>query len=435
MRIHMDSIQSMVRVAIDYDVPVAMPDGTVLATDVYRPAAPGRYPVILVRTPYDKLQMPPAMHIVAGFDALASARNGYVVAIQDVRGTFGSQGVFYAFRNETADGPAAVAWAQAQPWSNGSVAMAGHSYMGVAQLMAATQSPPGLKAIVPAIAGAEGYELHYQGGALRLSDTLGWYASMTYADVLRRERLGEDVAVAREALEALLAELPAALRQLPLSELPARTPWLSNFADVIAHPDRDDYWLATAVNERYGSIGVPALHVAGWNDVLLKGSLENYVGLRTGAATEDARDSQRLIVTPWAHGFAGETVGELWFGPQANPVSADLARYVSEFLGAYLNGGPPPDAARVRIFVMGADRWREEEDWPLARAQHTRWYLSAPGRLARDSPGDEPPDTFLYDPRDPVPTLTSPDPSTDGPRDRRMLQQREDVLVYTSAVL
>jgi uncharacterized protein len=424
-------------ITVDYDVPMRLQDGTLLATDIYRPAQRGRYPTILIRTPYDKFATP-GMLALDGFDALGAVRAGYVVAIQDVRGAFASGGDLRHFRHEAEDGAAAIAWAAAQDWSNGLVGMTGSSYYAATQLLSAIRTPPALSAIVPAITGSEFYDgWTYQGGALQLGFTLRWAAGMAYADMLNREARGEDVSAGREALESVVQDPWGAYWRLPLVELPNSSRWLRNYGEWLAHPDRDDFWRATAIKEHYDRIDVPAVHIAGWNDIFLKGSLENFVGLRSGAASEHARQEQRLIVTPWGHDPPQEFVGDVLLGPAGNPLNVNLGLTQLEFFDHHLKGEPADEVAPVRIFIMGANEWRDEAEWPLARAVPTRLYLRANGALSREAPADEQPDKFSYDPRDPVPTVGGSTylPGSGfftGPRDRRALEQRSDVLVYTS---
>src|SRR3954447_11598778 len=151
------AIRTQTALTVDYDVPVPLGDGTTLAADVYRPADDERHPVILIRTPYDKLGTP-AMAGMLGFDVLAAARAGYAVVIQDTRGAFRSEGTFRHFAHEADDGAETIAWAAAQEWSDGAVGMSGASYFGATQLLAATRRPPGLRAIVPTITSSEYYE-------------------------------------------------------------------------------------------------------------------------------------------------------------------------------------------------------------------------------------------------------------------------------------
>ena len=429
-------------IAVDFNLSVPMADGVRLATDVFRPRASGRYPVILVRTPY-------GTHVTAAqmggsaTDPLWAARSGYVMVFQDVRGTGASEGDLRPLRHEAGDGAVGVDWAASQEWSNGSVLMAGASYYGATQLLAATRKPPALKGLMPGFTSSEYYDgWTYEGGAFRLGTELMWAAGTTYADLPRRAARGEDVSADAQALEAVVSDLPAAFARLPLAELPRQIPALGFYGEWLAHPNRDEFWSQIAVNERYDTIEVPAIHTAGWSDIFLKGTLENYIGLRARAANEHARANQRLIITPWGHGVPpGEIVGEVWFGPAAGALAmANLQTRLREFIEATLTGDGSLGSPPVQMFVMGANRWRDEDDWPLARAQDARFYLRSGGRLTREAPADDAPSEFVYDPADPVPTvggntLLPGGGLVMGPRDRRAVRERPDVLLYTSEVL
>jgi uncharacterized protein len=424
-------------IAIEYNVPVPMRDGTVLAADLFRPAGPGRYPVIVVRTPYDKTRS----SLLPLVDTLGTVREGYVVVVQDVRGTSASQGRYRKYLHDADDGADSVAWAAAQEWSTGSVGMAGASYLGATQLHAARRRPPALKAIAPIFTPSAHYQgAEYEGGAFQLGRTLNGTANMAYASLLHREKQGEDVGVGRHVIESIVADPWAAFRRLPLVDLPRGTPWLSEYDAWLAHPDCGDFGRETAISEHFGLIDVPGLHVGGWYDIHLRGTLECYVGLRDGAASEKARANQRLIVTPWGHAIPDEVVGDIWLGPAASPMAAGFHALQLEFFDTFLKGEPVTERAPVRIFVMGANRWRDEGSWPLARARPARFYLRSGDLLSRQLPGDEAADQFVYDPRDPTPTvggntLLPGGGFFMGPRDRRRIQQRPDVLVYTTDVL
>src|SRR5579872_2622015 len=210
-------------IEIDVDVAVPMRDGTALIADVFRPRAEGRYPTVLVRTPYDK-RLAPASLTNYGFDVLAAARAGYVVVIQDVRGTFASEGRLQHFHDERRDGAASIAWVASQSWSNGSIGMAGASYLGATQLLAALAAPPALKAIAPTITGCDPYGWLYQGGAFQLAFALSWAVGMANADLTRRERRGDNTTDDRAILEELSRDLrgtaePAASQIAPSSAM------------------------------------------------------------------------------------------------------------------------------------------------------------------------------------------------------------------------
>jgi hypothetical protein len=217
------------------------------------------------------------------------------------------------------------------------------------------------------------------------------------------------------------------------------------YFDLLAHPSFDDYWRTFDIAARHDRFEVPAFHLTGWYDTLLSGTLANFSGLRTRAASERARRGQRLIVGPWTHArpTRGSTkVGEVDFGPDAGLDSHDL---VARWFDYWLKDGDPAvvNDAPVRIFVMGENKWRDEQEWPLARARATKYFLHSAGRantldgdgrLSIEAPGDQPPDTFVYDPWDPVPTGALGGYSR-IPSDQRAIERRSDVLVYTTEPL
>jgi putative CocE/NonD family hydrolase len=423
-------------VTVESNVAVAMRDGVTLRADVYRPAGEGRYPVLLTRTPYDRrgdVEVGPAL-----------ASHGYVVIQQDVRGRYGSEGVFDPFRNEANDGFDTVEWAAALPYANGKVGMFGGSYVGATQMLAASSHPPHLVAIHPNVTASDYYEgWTYQGGALMQWFTSSW-ASGLAEDTLQR-RLADG-----STPEKWVQELPAGAYRLldppPVSELaPYHHEWL-------AHETEDSYWRAVRVKDHYGEMNVKALHQAGWHDIFSKGSIENYIGMRAHAATAEARAGQRLIVGPWGHTatLAGGKVGDVSFGESAQIDGLEMLRSWADWslkgvANQYATGAP------VRLFIMGDNVWRDEADFPLTRARATRYYLhaakgansaSGDGRLSPAPPRKESPDRYRYDPAHPVPTLggrlccgKTSGPFHPGPTDQRPNESRADVLVYSTGPL
>jgi putative CocE/NonD family hydrolase len=419
-------------VTVETDVKVPMRDGVVLVADVYRPRAPGRFPVLLTRTPYDR------RHPETG---LFFASHGYVVVLQDPRGRYGSEGEFYPFRDEARDGYDTVEWAAALPYADGKVGMFGGSYVGATQLLAAMAKPPHLVAIHPHVTASEYYEgWTYQGGALMEWFTSSW-ASGLAVDTLRRKTAS--LSRPRDWVEGLPLER---YRLLDLPDVAGLAPYLQ---DWIRHPTLDAYWKSTRVSDHYGDMAVKGLHVAGWHDIFSRGSIENYIGLRARAATPEARAGQRLIVGPWAHwpNSPEGKVGDVVFGPSAVlDEDAELLEWAAFALrgetNRYATGAP------VRLFVMGENVWRDEPDFPPARARATRYYLHAvrganssagDGRLGTDPPRQEPPDHFDYDPADPVRTLGGRlccgAQYLPGPADQRPNESRPDVLVYSTPPL
>lgn len=430
---------------IDKHLQVPMRDGVLLATDVYRPAGPGPFPVVMMRLPYNKEQ--PVLLFLAG-DILRVAQAGYAVVVQDCRGTWASGGEFSPYFQEAEDGADAIAWAAAEPWSTGEVGMMGASYYGATQWLAAIEAPPALKAIAPFITTDQYYEKWtYQGGAFQLGFMLQW-ASATFgvAEAVRRLLRGTGDATGVGTAIGAADAVSANYWHLPLCELPAVANLTPYVQDWLAHPSYDDYWRAAAPCEHYAKITTPALNFGGWYDLFLGGTLANY------AAMKD-RTPQKLVIGPWVHGYNGGVYPARNFGLMAHDGVADVTamqiRWFDHFLKGEANG--VLDEAPVKIFVMGPDVWREEADWPLPDTDWQQWYLHSAGSagtkaedgvLSPRAPGQEAPDSYLYDPRDPVPTVGGASflpglfiAANAGPRDQREVEQRADVLCYTSAVL
>ena len=430
---------------IDKHLQVPMRDGVLLATDVYRPAGPGPFPVVMMRLPYNKEQ--PVLLFLAG-DILRVAQAGYAVVVQDCRGTWASGGEFSPYFQEAEDGADAIAWAAAQPWSTGEVGMMGASYYGATQWLAATEAPPALKVISPFITTDQYYEKWtYQGGAFQLGFMLQW-ASATFgvAEAVRRLLRGTGDATGVGTAIGAADAVSANYWHLPLCELPAVANLTPYVRDWLAHPSYDDYWRAAAPCEHYAKITTPALNFGGWYDLFLGGTLANYTAMKD-------RAPQKLVIGPWVHGYNGGVYPARNFGLMAHDGVADVTamqiRWFDHFLKGEANG--VLDEAPVKIFVMGPDVWREEADWPLPDTDWQQWYLHSAGSagtkaedgvLSRRAPEQEDPDSYLYDPRDPVPTVGGASflpglfvAANAGPRDQRELEQRADVLCYTSAVL
>lgn len=430
---------------IEKNLQVPMRDGVMLATDVYRPLGDGRYPVVLLRLPYNKEQ--PALLFLAG-DILRIAHAGYAVVVQDCRGTWQSGGSFSPYFQEAEDGADTIAWAAAQAWSSGAVGMMGASYYGATQWLAATESPPALKAMAPFITTDQYYDKWtYQGGAFQLGFILQWAtATFGVAEAVRRVLAG--AAGGASIGEAITAADAVAERywHTPLCDLPGLADRAPYVADWLAHPDYDDYWKAIAPCERYAKIAAPALNFGGWYDLFLGGTLANYRAMKS-------RTRQKLVIGPWVHGYNGGVYAERNFGLMAHDAVADITAEQIRWFDHYLKGdanGVPNDKP-VKIFVMGPDVWREEDDWPLPDTDWQPWYLHSGGRAGSDvedgtlsigAPGTEPTDVYVYDPRNPVPTVGGATflpglfvAANAGPRDQRGVEARPDVLTYTSPVL
>ncbi|NUP80327.1 MAG: CocE/NonD family hydrolase [Nonomuraea sp.] len=400
-------------VAVEHDTPVPMRDGTVLRASVHRPAREGTFPTLLVRTPYGE----GTFRTVPVVPALQA---GFAVVLQHCRGRGSSDGEFRPWLDEGADGHDTIAWITTQPWSNGEVVMSGMSYLAGCALQAAATRPPGLKAVVASMTPHDFHDgLKYHGGAFALGSALNWGLMQTMLGLMHAAEAGEDVGARFGALLPLLGDQDAAARRLPVGDLPA-VPW---WHDWTSHPERDAYWQDLAETLRHDRIEVPVMHVAGWFDLFLSGTLENH--RRLGGP---------LVIGPWSHLAPGASgCGRLDFGFFASAQAIQLEQRQLAFLRGE-DAGPA-----VKIFVMGDDVWRDEESWPLARAVGTRYHLHADGLLSPAPPPSAEPAAFACDPRDPVPTTGGPlqlaDPVNVGPQDQRDVELRPDVLCYTSETL
>jgi uncharacterized protein len=437
------------KIEIEKNVPVRLRDGVELATDVYRPAGREQYPTLLQRLPYDKELVELRNYSV---DVLRAVQAGYAVIVQDTRGRYGSGGEFTPFVSEAADGAEAIAWAAAQPWSSGRVGMFGGSYFGATQWLAATEAPPALGAIAPFLSAADPFEgWAYQGGAFSLGFCLYWsLLTLGSGDVVRRIRAGS---ATRDDLLEVLGDIDRADRlfpRLPLTSQPQVERVAPYYLDWLAHPTYDAYWRAIASAELFDRITAPALNVGGWFDLFLGGTLAAYRGMKERGGSTDSR-RPRLIVGPWAHGNQTGAFPERGFGIRAGIVGFDLTGATLGWFDRWLKGEPDDESNPVTLFVMGADEWRLEPDWPLPDTQFTRLYLrgsggaqtaSGDGALSPAPPGDEPADSFVYDPSDPVPTVGGSTflpgltvSANSGPRDQRALAGRKDILCFTTEPL
>jgi putative CocE/NonD family hydrolase len=436
-------------VSVDRGVPVPMRDGTVLYADIYRPSGPGRYPVILTRTAYDRTATPPAFGIRA-------AGEGYVLVSQDIRGRYASGGSFHAFPNEANDGYDTCAWICEQPWSNGRIGTFGGSYVGLTQWQAALARAPGLEAMVPNVTAADYHEgWCYQGGAFELSFLKSWTLTWLATDTARRLAASDPAFQTKlETLWDRCDAMEADFDIMPLAGDPLLGELAPYYDEWLAHPDHGPFWDQYKVDGNYGRLDQAVLHAGGWYDVFLGGTIQNYMGMRAGAKTEAARKAQRLLIGPWDHmTITNQTpVGEYDPGVRSWYGTIDFDGIHLRFYDRYLrdmdNGleAEPP----VRIFTMGENRWHLENEWPLARTEFTEFFfhsdggantLNGDGALSREEPGaGSRPDHFIYDPLNPVPNmgggLCCNEAKTNGGQyDQRSVEVRPDVLCYTTAPL
>ena len=440
--------QQSYAVIVQNGVPMKTRDGVTLYSDIYRPKADGKFPVILMRTPYDKS----AGWAVA--PAYQVATHGYVVIVQDVRGRFTSEGEWYPFRHESDDGYDAVEWAAARPYSNGKVGMTGGSYVGATQMLAAIAHPPHLAGICPVVTASNYHDgWTYQGGALEQWFDQNWTTQLATNTLWRLIAKNTDALLAAPVLP--LTNYPA----FNYPSLPAGADATAQLApyylDWLAHPNYDQYWKQWSIEEHFSDIQVPALHIGGWYDIFVGGTLRNYMGIKAHGGTDAARNGQRLLIQIGGHAGFGRRIGDVEFGDEAvkfPPTDVLVDWYDYLFKGVqneFATDGPSAAAKPVHIFVMGANAYHQESDWPPPEAKPTRYFLHSGGTansllgdggLSLLPPKKETPDKFTYDPANPVPTIggslcCDAEHYEPGPRDQRAAENRHDVLVYSTKPL
>ena len=423
-------------ILVERGVAAKMRDGTVLRADIYRPKADGRFPVLLQRTPYDK-----RMEVDFG---LRAASLGYVVIVQDVRGRYTSEGEWDPFKHESSDGYDTVEWAASLPNSNGKVGMFGGSYVGATQMLAAMAAPPHLAGILPGVTASNYHEgWTYQGGAFEQWFNESW-TTILALDTLNRRAQARTNALHR-VLKLPLASYPLFDADVDSNSTESPQGLAPYFVDWLAHPSYDDYWKQVSIEDHFAQIAVPIFHVGAWYDIFLGGTLRNYAGIKARGGSEEARQGQRLMVITGGHAGTGPRIGEVDFGRDSVVNDDDLVlRWYDYLLKGEKNG--MESEKPVKLFVLGKNLWREEDDWPLARARNTRFYLhsqgkanslSGDGTLSTSAPASEHVDQYVYDPADPVPTRGGPlccdsDHLAPGAIDQRPVEARSDMLVYST---
>ncbi|MGH2457310.1 MAG: CocE/NonD family hydrolase [Chloroflexota bacterium] len=414
------------QVQIQLDLNVPMRDGVLLSADLYRPVGEGRWPAALCRTIYDSQQQ----RYVDW--AYRFAQNGYAALIQDCRGRYDSDGVWDPYVCETADGYDTQQWLGQQPWCDGQIGTFGVSYLGFTQVLPAPLRSPYARALVPIANQQDNYGHLYCDGVLQLQNAIHF------------ARIGNRT---MRSTSYPLLDLDSIYRRLPLISA------LDDVADCpayrlfVSHSTFDEYWKSYSLRDKYGEVDVPAYFITGWYDNLVHEGFKLFAGWKSQARSAETRATTKLLVGPWTHSLLGSAApfGDLDFGPVAQvDIPGEHLRWYDRRLRG-LDTGIDRQGA-LRIFVMGENVWRDEAEWPLARTRFTPYYLRGQGRansrfgdgeLSRTPPGDEPPDRFTDDPDNPVPTQGGQSMFIDntGPRDRRAIERRDDVLVYSTPPL
>lgn len=401
------------RVTVEHGLRVPMSDGVTLAADHYAPGLPGLYPTILIRSPYGRSERFGGFGLLLAFFAQRFAERGYHVVVQDTRGRFESGGTFDPYLCEKADGQATLAWLRIQRWYNGAVGMWGPSYLGMVQWALAAHEPD-IKALVPTVTGTNLHRILYPDDAFDLGLAMRWLGVFQGFDRNIRQRPHQTMLM----LAQLERTVKPAYDHLPLSEcdsavLGEGVPFYRNWLE---HPDPgDSLWRETLEDVRLEDVQAPAHLVGGWYDFFLRAMLEDYARLKA------AGRAPYLTLGSWTH-----------LDPRALVVAAQEG---IDWYDAQLKGDRSHLRAKpVRLFVMGADEWRDFDEYP-PRSTAVRYYLGDP--LCRKAPtGDSRCDTYVYDPADPTPAVGGTQFGLlGGPRDNRALETRPDVLVYTSDLL
>lgn len=422
---------------VERNVVIGMRDGCRLRADVWRPLVAGRHPALLQRTPYDKNDSGASV-VSAGLEPAAAVARGWVVVVQDVRGRGASEGEFEPFRNESADGFDTVEWVADQPWCTGEVFMYGTSYFGHAVLAAAAARPPHLRGIATHLTSSDVRD-HWirRGKAFQLGFCLTWGLALT-AGLLRRNGSIEDI----QRWEGLVASINRRFAENSAAisaEVKAMAPWIAQWRDT--SPD-DRFW--GEVNAAVERIKVPALHIGGWYDLFVGGTLSDYLTLRR-SDSQHVADGQSLVVGPWAHGSLTDAVGDLSFGVQASESALPITDLQLDWFEQVRAG--KVTTPRVRVFTMGANRWQELDDWPPTNSVRTDLHFdraesSRRGGLSIEPGLGTPYTELVIDPSEPVPTIGGATylpgvhvGRNSGPRDRTGLEIRDDVAIFETGDL
>lgn len=414
------------KIRVQYNMVTKMSDGIKLVGDLYRPADKGRYPLLLLRTPYGKGSYEHGYPFIATIFSC----QGYAVFVQDVRGKYGSDGVFFPFVSEEKDGKETIEWAVKQPFCNGKVALWGLSYMGNCSWLATPNAHPALKTIVPMYCCQNSYNGWIDGGVPYLKDILMW---------LSRHH-------GKKAEEIPHHEIDNILLQLPVLQFDKRLKGgIETFKAWMYHLHEDEYWQVSSVSHRREYIKLPILFIAGWFDRFVNNTFKDFHKTVT-CGTDPLTRQSRLIVGPWGHQPTTE-YPDIHFGPQGK--ISQQARPILKWFDYWLAGDKAEFDTKKPIdyFMMGRNEWRQTAYWPPEGTYEEKLFLNSKGRansffgdglLTIERPGELLSDKYLYNPEDPVPSIGNKmlyGNMSDGPREQSQLYQREDILFYQSLPL
>ena len=398
-------------------------DRTELAADIFHPIGPAKTPTILVRLPYSKTLY---NRVAATLIGTLWAERGYTAVIQGTRGRFESQGEYYPLWYERRDGIDTLQWLKRQPWFNGQLVTWGGSYFGYTEWVVSDQTDPAPSAMMVELASSSFYDMFYRGGAFSLESALYWAA----------ESYGRDDVYPDEA------DLTRGYDGFPLIQADDRAVGdVQFFDDWVNHPTHDWYWKAIDGDDRPSHVKCPVFTIAGWSDPFLPAQLHDYQELQCSLPPK-AKAQPHLVIGPWAHAYTTK----LPDGSVPDNYRLESLRPAIPWFNQVLDRGQSKTFAPVRLFVMGKNQWRDEEEWPLKRARNTDYYLqssghantaSGDGELRTEmSDADQSGDHFTYDPLNPVPTaggaMIGPEA---GYAIQDAIERRADVLSFSTSPL
>ncbi len=421
------------------EVKIPMRDGIRLGAIAYRPDMQGRFPAIVYRTPYSAKDY----DSYARFPIMA-AKQGYVVFLVDVRGRYSSEGEFVAYKHEKQDGYDLIEWVGTSRYCNGKVGTYGGSYPGIVQWLAMSQTPPHLYAAAPEMTPISSHHFFYYGGAFSMP-WLDWFMPYIFAD--KRKRANDTSAPWDD--ETAEAEWTASDRRKwyayrPLIDLPILKKYGPEYYDWLKHPEQTEYWDFVNVENDFSKFKIPVFLLSGWYDAGYgpEGATRGYKKMQTESASDAAKKNSKLVLGPWNHTSLNPKkthFGQMEFYQSAGfDYDAELLLWFDEQLKGLPNRSQLPP---VSIFVMGANKWKAANEWPLKTAVNTDFYLhstgnavmnKADGRIDREQPGNEKSDTYVFDPNDPLWDISY---EKSYPYDQRDVEARKDVIIYTSAPL
>lgn len=441
---------SVSKIVVNFDIPMQMRDGTLLYANIFRPENSELYPVALNRTPYSKDQATSFQYL----DIVRLAQAGYIVIVQDVRGRFRSAGEWEIFTHEVDDGYDSVEWAAHMPGSNGKVGLWGFSYLGYTQWAATAKRPPHLRTIMPAFTWSDARKgMLWRGGAFELGLFGNLMLPSLGADSLMKRAANSSEEKYQTLLESFIHELDflpkGGYSSLPLqnfSPLKSLNLGMDLLTDLIEHPNDAKFSLSPfSARDWVENNEVPSFNIGGWYDIFLQGTLDNF-NLLQEQEKNNGGSRSKLLIGPWSHITYENVIGDIDFGTASQmgmiEGTHDLVDLTSEWFDFWLkdSGKNALETPPIKLFVMGTNIWRDETEWPLSQAKSTSYYLQPENGLAANyPPAGIAPDSYLYDPANPVPTLGGNIHINHvygvGAKDQRAIESREDVLSFTTDTL